>query len=217
MPEVAYQNPPVEENLDHLENQILDCASNMQIKALGRSLIAYIDHDNEGFSTRCSAGQKLDRAFIEDFNFIQTVSNRLRYHLKNDFNHKQETGFESFKIVSEGGSYRVFSIDADGKENDCFGTKMDSDLSNDTISIKYSQATSDEPLYTFNGKNYDCQEVFEIVKWPKGKLAQKMTMRKYFIEGRQYVTYSLVVEDPEKSHIPKENETKVKNFSTINL
>jgi hypothetical protein len=212
MAELAYQNQVEEKTHDNLENQMLESVSNFEIKRLGENLIYYIDEDGESFKTRCkNNGAELDEAYIEDYNFVQTVSNRLRYHLKNDYGFNSEIGFKSFRVSSDGS---VSNIGHDGKEIVCFGTRRDkTNASTDLVTIKYSQATRDEPKYVFNGNEYACLEMFEVFKKPKGKLAQRMTMRQYYIDNRQMVTYRLIAEE---NNINEQTGKKIiDNFSTI--
>lgn len=211
MTEVAYQNQSEKPQTSPAERQMFDQAQKFEIKQLGRTFIDNFDLGNEEFTQRIrNQGRKLDDAFVGDFSLARKISSTLRTQLVNNFGFDAELDFRSFKIVS-GEENNVYAIDKHGVAHECFGVGKDikPSLSSDTVTIKYYKDIKKEPKFTFQNVKYDCREVFEIIREPKKGIAQKIILRNYQINGKQYVTYDWMHEEEKKPKNPK-------NYSKIN-
>jgi hypothetical protein len=155
-------------------------------------------------------GKKYDKAFVKDFNVSRKLSDVLRPHLISNYGFDTDLNFKSFKIVS-GSHDHVYSIDKNGKEHQCFGIGKDEKIKidTDTVTIKYSQNVANEPKYFLHNNSHDCKEMFEVTKKSRQGIPQKIILRQYQINGKQYVTYDWLMEDEKK-------ENKPKNYSKIN-
>ena len=140
----------------------------------------------------------------------QLLANRTRYYLRNDFGFNSCNNFKSFKITY-GKRCEVSEIDTRGAVYPSFGLAgSEKESANaDVITFKYSQAVQGEPPIKNGEADVFCDEMVEFSILPpthkdRIKDEQKIILRKYFLDGKQVVTYDWLSENekgPKKRHL----------------
>jgi len=216
MPEIAEQ--VVEQNQNIIENnqssiierQIIESARNFDIKGTCERYFHYFDFENEGSQTRNnSRGEKLDNAFVNDFNTARKLSDCLRPHLVNNYGFG-DLNFKSFEIRS-GSEDNIYTIDKTGKAHSCYGINKKTEFNSDVkeVSIKYARDIKTAPKYFMNNVPYDCKEMFEVTKESKQGEPLKITLWMYQINGKQFIVYDGYFSKRRKSE-KNENYSKIR-------